>query len=80
MLVSVSPLFSEGSILPNFFLKDALHITSPLVSAFTKLSQSSATLRCLTSLPTKRPTVVGRWFYILVGFDGVGLMLTKLSV
>ena len=48
--------------------------TSPLVSLFTKRRQSSATLRCHYSLPTKRPTVVGRWFYVLVGFYGVGFL------
>ena len=43
---SVSVLFFKGSVLPSFCLKDSSYKTSPLVSAFTKPSQSSATLRC----------------------------------
>ena len=77
---SVSALCFKGSVLPSFFLKDALHKTSPLVSAFTKRRQSSATLRCLTSLPSLYPTVGGCWLVLFFGFDRVGLMLTKLSV
>ena len=59
---SISPLCFLGSVLPHLCLEDSLYKTSPLVGAFTKLSQSSFTLRCLTSLPSLCPTVVGRWF------------------
>ena len=81
VIVSVSALFSKGSVLPRFFLQDDFVKTSPLVCAFTKRRQSSATLRCHYSLPTKRPTVGGRWLVLFFGSDGVGLLLlTKLSV
>ena len=74
VIVSVSPLCFQGGVLPSFILKDALHKTSPLVSAFTKRRQSSATLRCLTSLPSLYPTVVGRWLVLFFGADGVWLL------
>ena len=57
---SVSVLFFKGSVLPSFCLKDSSYKTSPLVSAFTKLSQSSFTLRCHYSLTTFCPTVDSR--------------------
>ena len=78
---SVSPLCFKGSILPYFCLNDSLYKTSPLVSTFTKLSQSSATLRCSYSLQSHYPTVVCRCYVLFFGFFGGGLlMLTKLSV
>ena len=64
-------VFSAHLCFQDNFLK-----TSPLVSAFTKRRQSSATLRYPVSLPTKRPTVVGRWMVLSIGFDGVGLTFT----
>ena len=68
VIISVSALCFKSSILPSFFLKDSSYKTSPLVSAFTKRRRSSATLRCHYPLPTRYPTVVDRWFYILAGF------------
>ena len=78
---SISVLCFLGSLFPNLCLKESFIETSPLVSAFTKLSQSSFTLRCLTSLPSFIPTFDGRCYVLFFGYVGVGLLfLTKLSV
>ena len=74
---SISPLCFKEAVLPYLCLKDSSYQSSPLDFAFTKLSQSSATLRCLVSLPTFIPTVVGRFYVLFFGFDGVSLLLTK---
>ena len=73
----VSPLCFSGSVLPHLFLKDSSYKTSPLVSAFTKLGQSSFTLHCHYSLPSHYPTFVGRWQALFFGLVGVSLMLTS---
>ena len=71
----ISPLCFLGSVLPHLCFKERLYKISSLVYAFTKLSPSSATLRCLNSLPSHYPTVDGRWQVLCFGFDSVGLIL-----
>ena len=71
---SISALGFLGGLFRTSLFQDDFVETSPLVSAFTKLSQSSATLRCHHSLQSHRPTVVGRWWDVLIGFYGVGLL------
>ena len=67
---NISALCFLGGLFRTSLFQDDFVETSPLVSAFTKRRQSSATLRCLYSLTAHYPTVVGRWFYILVGCYG----------
>ena len=57
----ISPLCFLAGVLPYLCFQDSLYKTSPLVRAFTKLSPSSFTLRCLCPLPSHFPTVDGRW-------------------
>ena len=65
---NISTLCFWGDFLPYLCLKDSTYKTSPLVSAFTKRPQSSATLRCHNSLPAHYPTVVDRCYVLFSWF------------
>ena len=71
---SISTLCFTDTVLPHLCFKDSFHKTSSLDLTFTKLSQSSATLRCHYSLQSHYPTVVGRCYVLFFGLDGVSLI------
>ena len=76
VIFSISTLCFLAGFLPHLCFKGSLYIISPLVSAFTHLTQLSITLRCFYSLPSLSPTLVDRWLDVSVGCDRSGLLLT----
>ena len=73
---SISALCFKGALFRTSLFKTAflcLFATSLLSQSLI----SSFTLRCHYSLPTQRPTVVGRCYVLFFSLDRAGLMLTS---